>query len=448
MKINFNVQGLKDLTDALRQIGQKAGLNATQSAGQLSGPGNVQYAQSLKNQIAHFAQLKMQGHTAIGTPTGVVQLNSILAHLQSQLALHRQAFPNIVANTAGGKTTFSQLAKLGGAVARFAQNAAPYQAGGLVSLMGQAGTTGAILAGLAGIVVLLGSALMRSTDAVNKYSEGQAASYATDQQIAKERAIAGAINVDESIITGAASKMSGGAQEFLQKVQYLQGIKDPATRGRIMSAPGFGMPPEMERFFQLDRTKQERALSGMGYDRTSQQKQSAANTSYGLGQGMEVWKKFLDGVTEATKRLFSFETYLKNIANPFNAVLDILKGFSNAFHTDLVGEALRGIMDPGRIAGKLWQSVQDMFNPAQAKKIKGGKDALDSAANKLDSAADKLQKASQSMEAFAWTNKSGVFGGIDPSRAQNAYPSNWAWSHEMLRQQNQKDILYLGAFTI
>lgn len=424
MNLNFNIPGVNELVDAVRTLGTRLGSASKTSVNQAkAGPSMEDIAAAQGSKIAEELRqariLQAQGIKGFdGVPIG-----SIIRNLSGQLSGLKKSFPSAFSDPAnsGGQggggnrgTSIGAMARILGAGIRFASNQAPYQFGSLISIFGSSGPVGMAVGAFVAAIGLMTAGLLSGTKSLNEYADNRTSALATNEETAILKAIGRAIGVDHSELAKVAGSRPGGAQQFLDELRSVLNTQDARSRQRLIQ--DLGMPAGVERLKKFTPEELSEILSGKGFERDEDDLTRAARREKTFGKLSEAWERFKEGFSGAWGDIFDPNTSMldKVLKSP------VMEGLAGMF-----GRGFDGIKPAG------------VGNKTESK--------MDKAADKLLEAANKTSLA---MDAFSWTNKAGVFGGIDPSRASNAYPSNWAWSWDQLRRKNQEDIMYMGAFTL
>lgn len=354
--------------------------------------------------------------------------------------------PNVLAwlkSLFGKDTSIRTWMRIMGAGVRAFQTGSAYAVGAFASISAAAGLLGLAFFALGAAVVALTKAMIFGVREANAYGSRQNAAGVNAQTQGILDAIAVAIGMDKNQFAGIAGKHPGFGEGLLAQLKSLRGNnmsrEDLAKALNIM-----GLPTDLVKLYQKPQDEQDKIFSGQT---------SSTMTEEQVRTGEEImyeWNKFKEGIKNTIR---DFGLSAAKFFMDAKSMFDTLHGFIPKELTGFFGST--NIMYDMMIKPivQVFDYVKNALLPKSNSKAKdafGG--AMADAGAKLDSAADKLTRASGALsnaaDALAFTNKSGVFGGIDVGRATRAYPTNWAWAWGELHKRNMDDQVYLGAFTI
>lgn len=430
MAVIFNVPGIQALTNALNNFkGSAANASNQPFASQIGGKQHQQYIQS---QIQSVQQRIAIGGT---NPTLNAQLSQLQKRLHAMQAINPQAQTGFSSMGAGFRVV--------GAMVRALASQSPYAAGLLTSVIGTAGPLGIALGALTiGVLAVVG-AFKFLESYVGGFGTRQVSTYANTNQQATLDAIASAIGVDKDSFSGIASRMPGGATQMMALINSYMAMGNNPGSQRFLKANN--LPPEMARLFDLTDEQRKRAMSGENHMVSKDDVKTITQVTAAWNELIAVMQnklyKTLMYIIDVYKLIpAAFKTSgLEIIYNFFNW---LFKTISNIIPKN------SGFIPNGR-EGKHrttpYDNPQTPHENAWNKALKDVTDGINRSTKRMDNAANTFSNA---VDAFSYTTKNGIFGGLDSDRAKRAFPSNWAWSWSQLDQQNQNDMMLTGAFTL
>lgn len=325
------------------------------------------------------------------TIPGIQQLINALANLANKMANSPagQAFSNIWnrmsnAFSGGSNSIMGKWFRYLGSAFRFIQTGSAASMGNMFSL---ASGLGKFAFGLTIAVAAIGlfvKGLIAGVNHANEFTDNRSTALATPKEQGKIDYLADKLGVESSQMSKVVGSLPGQYKNLEGIIKYI--LNQPSEYAAQKVADQFGIP-NISRLYGMNHQDVLEGLRNAGPSVSD----------------------------DTTKRAADFDATINGWQRKIKAAIaEFFLGNKTDPHLGPVG------------------------NPDK-------KDKLADAADKLNNAADKLRDAA---DAFSWTNKEGVFGGMDTVRSRGAFPSNWAASWYQLKQQNINDTLYLGAFTL
>lgn len=433
MAIQFNVPGIQALTNALNNF-KVASSNSVNGVpvGASSPIGGKAHQQYLQNQIQNL-------NRQIASGGGNSSVYNQLTNNRRRLAAMQQIAPS------NGFTSTGAGFRVIGAMIRSLAAQSPYAVGLMASIIGTTGPLGIALGALTVGILAAVASFKFLENYVGGFGTRQTSTYATNSQQATLDAIANAIGVDKSAFSNTASSMPNGAKQMIDLINAYMGMGNTPASQRWLKT--MNLPPELSKLFDLTDDQRKRAFSG---ENTMVSKQDVKT----INQVTAAWNEM---VAVMQNKLYKSLMYLIDIFKLIDKYTP--KGFTST---------------PLDTAGKLWDKISSWFSGiapkgfvptgmsgkhrttpyddpktpneiAWNKALKDIENGVNAASKRMDNAANTFSNA---VDAFSYTAKSGIFGGIDTERGKKAFPSNWAWSWQQLDQLNQNDMMLTGAFTL
>lgn len=333
-----------------------------------------------------------------------------------------------------------------GAAMRFAQTGSAYQLGSLASLSATAGPVALALTAVAIQLKVFADGLKYALDAVNGSQARRFGAVATHQQQAAMDAISDAIGLDKGVLSGISAGKDGKATQLLAELKRV--AMAPNEMGAMYAANQAGLPGEVGKLRGKSPEELKKLFSGEGHMIGPIEEQRAAKVQAWWNEILNRAEQFIiraafyitEGIQVIGMAIDAVKMYFQSFLQSIRDIPIIGKIFSGAEALAFTfKDAMITINPLTNLLSKVGSTIRDIWN---------GKDPLSQMDKLLTRQSDSIDKFSDAVDVFAYTGKSGVFGGMNPGQVAASYPSNWIWSWYQLQQQQMNDSLYLGAFTV
>jgi hypothetical protein len=335
-----------------------------------------------------------------------------------------------------------------GAGIRAFQTGSAYAVGAFASIAAGAGLLGIAFFLLAVAVTAATKAFKFAIGEAEAFSNRRAGAGATTTDQATLDRVAIAVGMKKEQMSALASRTPGFAQGLLGILNALDAgpKRSHEDYGKMLNV--MGLPTQLANLFRMSEGQRANVLRGDPSDAVVEEKDQQRAFEF-LLLVRETFEKIAKAVREAGYTILNF---FYNVADVFRGLREAMYKFVGKIPVigPLFDQALQSTQGMDLKAGflEILKAAVPSLKMFERNHFKGNEDngkRLNNAASSLDTAATKLSGAAV---ALAFTNKSGVFGGIDVVRASRAYPTNWAWAWGELHKRNMDDQVYLGAFTI
>lgn len=415
MNLNFNIPGIKELLDALRRLAEALTGRASEAAEAADSAAGDDW----DNFINPKGKPKGRPKT---TPKPNKDPFGALSDMFSQSS--------------------RRWMRIMGAAIRAFQTGSAYAIGAFASIAASAGLVGLAFFSLALAAVGLGKALKFAVSEGVGYVTRRSGSGATKKEQAILDSMATVLGMDKAQLSNIAGSQPGFATGFLQQMEYLRtrypnaGEDQIGEIGRVLRM--MNLPAELAKLFVMDKTTRDDAFAGRIGNIDPDKAVDAVRAE---AQWNQMKEKFITVFRDVAMSVMSFFVMVKDFFDSVNQWLnDRLSFLDNVWGGDFLKRAIKSVIPAlGPFLGVA--STESTSQRQQATTVS----RLEETTKRFESATNKFGSA---VDAFAYTNKSGIFGGIDVVRASRAFPTNGAWSWNELRKRQMDDQMYLGAFTI